>query len=131
MAVNGPPGEDNERARRTFPSEAETVKAPDTSPTLADQQRAEDSNPNNVTSIPVQTDQALQEQQSSQSNQLIEYWPSIDASYIQLDVAFNDVFDYGMPNIFQDPTAWEYADTVNEESPQGSGSQFENNFTWP
>ncbi|KPM44109.1 hypothetical protein AK830_g2474 [Neonectria ditissima] len=39
--------------------------------------------------------------------QLVQNLPGMDASYFQLDRAFQELFDYGMPNILRDPIAWD------------------------
>lgn len=44
------------------------------------------------------------------------------ASYTQLDAAFHDLFDYGMPNVFRDPTTWEFLNAANEEASPIAGS---------
>ncbi|KAH8171530.1 fungal specific transcription factor [Sarocladium implicatum] len=52
--------------------------------------------------------------------QLPQAWGS-GTSYTQLDTAFHDLFDYGMPNVFRDPTTWEFLHVANEDgSPNGS-----------
>jgi hypothetical protein len=45
-------------------------------------------------------------------------WPACGSSFSQLDRAFNDMFDYRMPNVLRDPTAWEFLPlgTSDEES---------------
>ncbi len=45
-------------------------------------------------------------------------WPGFDPSFFQLDTAFNDLFDGGVPNFFRPHTAWEFLHALNGESPQ-------------
>lgn len=63
--------------------------------------------------------QGLTEQPSFE-RQLPQSW-GMGTSYTQLDTAFHDLFDYGMPNVFRDPTTWEFLHVANEDSsPNGS-----------
>jgi hypothetical protein len=54
--------------------------------------------------------------------QLIEAFPETDVSFFHIDRAFHDLFDYGMPHIFRDPSTWEILQaTSDEEGFVGSG----------
>jgi hypothetical protein len=49
----------------------------------------------------------------------------LDASYNQLDLAFNELFDYGIPNVFRDLTTWgDRIATTNDEASSAAGSDF-------
>lgn len=63
--------------------------------------------------------------------QPIENWQAIDASYLQLDRAFGELFDYGMPNVFRDPTTWEYLVPNEEASSVGSDFHMPTYFSPP
>jgi hypothetical protein len=77
-------------------------------------------------SIPVNHELSSQEEQivshsdpnSHREQQADGTWPANGSSFSQLDRAFNDMFDYRMPNVFRDPTAWEFLPmgTSDEES---------------
>lgn len=61
--------------------------------------------------------------QSSDQTQQPQYgvprtWAGFDPSFFQLDTAFNDLFDGGLPNFFRPHTAWEFLHALNGESPQ-------------
>lgn len=61
--------------------------------------------------------------QSSESINTNQYgmpqaWTGFDPSFFQLDTAFNDLFDGGVPNFFRPHTAWEFLHALNGESPQ-------------
>ena len=47
--------------------------------------------------------------------QLTGDWPGADPSYTQLDTAFHDLYDYGMPNVFRDHATWEFLHVGNDE----------------
>lgn len=53
----------------------------------------------------------------------VENWQAIDASYSQLDRAFGELFDYGMPNVFRDPTTLDFLTAAEEASSTGSDFQ--------
>jgi hypothetical protein len=49
----------------------------------------------------------------------------LDASCNQLDLAFNELFDYGIPNVFRDLTTWgDRIATTNDEASSAAGSDF-------
>lgn len=74
----------------------------------------------------------MAEASPSFQGQLIESWPEIDASYSQLDTAFHDMFDYGMPYVFRDPATWDFLHTTNsEDGATGGEYQFPSTFTSP
>lgn len=48
-----------------------------------------------------------------------------DVSHTQLDLAFSELFDVGMPNVFRDLTTWgEKISTTNDEASSTTGSDF-------
>lgn len=51
--------------------------------------------------------------------QITDTWTSTDMSYLHLDRAFCDFFDYGMPSVFRDAAMWDFlqAETDQEVSP--------------
>lgn len=53
-------------------------------------------------------------------------YPALDLSYSNLDRAFDDLFDYGMPNVFRDPNTWEsfHLSGLDDES-LGGGSEIQ------
>lgn len=53
----------------------------------------------------------------------VENWQALDASYSQLDRAFGELFDYGMPNVFRDPTTLDFLASNEEASSTGSDFQ--------
>ncbi|ETN43432.1 uncharacterized protein HMPREF1541_02591 [Cyphellophora europaea CBS 101466] len=63
--------------------------------------------------------------QSNMAAQRQEDWQALDASYTQLDRAFSDLYDYGMPNAFRDPATWEILHYMNEEASSTGGSDFQ------
>lgn len=88
-----------------------------------------------VTAVPdpVQSNQSRHEEQVSVDNmklqnQQTEGRPGTDASYSQIDKAFRDLFDYGMPNVFQDPTTSEFLYTPNYETYKSSNFQVPSPF---
>ncbi|KAF5000299.1 hypothetical protein FDECE_11247 [Fusarium decemcellulare] len=42
------------------------------------------------------------------SGQFVDPWFGINASWSQLNGAFDDLFDYGMSDVFRDPATWEF-----------------------
>ncbi|OLN87434.1 hypothetical protein CCHL11_09093 [Colletotrichum chlorophyti] len=67
-------------------------------------------------------------QETPQSNtddlqgQALDSWLDAGPSYVHLDQAFYDFFDYGMPNVFRDPATWDFLHTESnpEVSPLGA-----------
>lgn len=59
----------------------------------------------------------------------VENWQAIDASYSQLDRAFGELFDYGMPNVFRDPTTLDFLASNEEASSTGSDFQIPDYFS--
>jgi hypothetical protein len=64
--------------------------------------------------------QGLEDSETFQQ-QLPQSW-GVSGPYTQLDTAFIDLFDYGMPNVFRDPTTWEYLHVLNEVSSPTGGN---------
>lgn len=124
----------NDHARRSSKPDAGTLTAAaDRSSIMINQRNNEAATMAGVVPpkpVSVQAERALQEEQALASNQnfqsqLREAWPGIHASYSQLDTAFHDLFDYGMPNVFRDPATWEFLHMANdEECAVGSEFQF-------
>ncbi|KAJ4211721.1 hypothetical protein NW759_012322 [Fusarium solani] len=52
--------------------------------------------------------------------QLIEPWVGFDASQFQLQMAFDDLFSYGISDVFRDPASWELLHMANNSSGLGS-----------
>jgi hypothetical protein len=52
--------------------------------------------------------------------------PGFDPTFFQLDTAFNDLFDGGVPNFFRPHTAWEFLHALSGESPQEIEMQYPN-----
>lgn len=62
-----------------------------------------------------------QELHTSQTfQQQLPQW-NVTAPYTQLDTAFYDMFDYGMPNVFRDPASWEFLHVANEDGSPKQG----------
>lgn len=111
-ALGEQPGSYNEHAPTGLDLSGGVVISPEISSTMVDQGR------NEVASLErfpipmpgtLQTNPALPQEQATESGnqsfqrQLIEAWPGIDTPYFQVDWAFHDLFDYRIPDVFQDP----------------------------
>ncbi|KAL0932486.1 uncharacterized protein CTRU02_213439 [Colletotrichum truncatum] len=74
-----------------------------------------------TTPIPclVDSSQTLHQENGAGIDQLVQLqpgdsWENFDVSYTQLDRAFHDMFDDGMPDVFRDPAAWDFIEVPNE-----------------
>ncbi|OAA61992.1 hypothetical protein SPI_04851 [Niveomyces insectorum RCEF 264] len=47
--------------------------------------------------------------------QLAGEWTGNQGAYSQLDAAFHDLFDYGMPNVIRDQQAWEFLQATSDD----------------
>jgi hypothetical protein len=122
---NGLPDDGDEHAQKE-PTSDDTGAG--NSPTIVNQRKKEVAGMKEMFSDIPLSDQTLHEQHALDGNghlqrHLIQDWPGINASYFQLDKVFDDLFDYGMPNVFRDPTTWQFTNISNDET-NSLGSEF-------
>lgn len=123
VTVGIQPQESGKNSRRGPRLDTGAISLADRSSSLVDPRDSGAANLDDVTmstQIPGQADDGLQGEQAAEDDHslqrhLADTWPGPDPSSFQLDRAFYDLFDYGMPNVLRDPARWEFLHVPNDD----------------
>lgn len=130
----------NENSCRGTTSDTGGVVLADRSSSVVDPRESSAPNPDDITvsmQVPVQAHQSLQSEQAQDDDHdlrrhVTNTWSTTDPSYSQLDRAFYNLFDYGMPNVLRDPARWEFLQVPNDdEGSMSSELQFSSYLASP